>query len=469
MKHGIPAVALVVCGLLTSMVAIAAMDHSAVIKGPFKTGPDVTKVCLQCHQNQAQDFMKTVHWTWSRKQEVPGKGVVELGKVNALNNYCISLPGNYPRCTSCHAGYGWSQKEFDFTKAENVDCLICHDTTGTYKKFPVAAGHPAYEEKEFPPKSGKKWAAVDLEKVARSVGKPGRDNCGACHFYGGGGDHVKKGDLDSSMSKPKRTLDVHMGVDGANMTCSSCHRTEKHAIPGNALSVSATPGANTLDCADCHAGTPHKGNKVLDRHAQKVACQTCHIPTYARVLPTKVWWDWSTAGKDQPVQKDQYGEPLYDKQKGDFRWAKNAKPVYQWFNGSVSRYLIGDKIDPAGVTRLNYPRGDRNDPKARIAPFKIMAGKQPYDSGSNIFAVPHLFGGYWSHWDWNKAIGDGMKVAGLQYSGQFGWAETTMYWKVNHMVAPKSQALKCNECHGEKGRLDWKALGYAGDPQKVRK
>lgn len=43
-----------------------------------------------------------------------------------------------------------------------------------------------------------------------------------------------------------------------------------------------------------------------------------------------------------------------------------------------------------------------------------------------------------------------------------------MYWKVNHMVVPKSQALKCNECHAEKGRLDWKALGYAGDPQRVK-
>jgi len=63
-----------------------------------------------------------------------------------------------------------------------------------------------------------------------------------------------------------------------------------------------------------------------------------------------------------------------------------------------------------------------------------------------------------------RPIADGMKEGGLAHSGQFGWAETVMYWKVNHMVVPKSQALKCNECHAEKGRLDWKALGYAGDP-----
>ena len=32
---------------------------------------------------------------------------------------------------------------FDFSDPGNVDCLVCHDTTGTYKKLPAAAGHPA--------------------------------------------------------------------------------------------------------------------------------------------------------------------------------------------------------------------------------------------------------------------------------------------------------------------------------------
>jgi hypothetical protein len=31
--------------------------------------------------------MKTVHWTWSKKQEVPGKGTQDLGKKNAINNF----------------------------------------------------------------------------------------------------------------------------------------------------------------------------------------------------------------------------------------------------------------------------------------------------------------------------------------------------------------------------------------------
>jgi hypothetical protein len=59
-----------------------------------------------------------------------------------------------------------------------------------------------------------------------------------------------------------------------------------------------------------------------------------------------------------------------------------------------------------------------------------------------------------------------MMAAGLPYVGPVGWVETDMVWKVNHMVVPKANALKCLDCHGQNGRLDWKALGYAGNPFK---
>jgi len=469
MRRYIQVIALAALAILLAAPALAAQDHASLVNGPFKSGPEVTKACLGCHAQQGADFMKTQHWTWSVNQEVPGRGKVDLGKKNAINNFCLALPTNYQRCTSCHAGYGWKDASFDFSKAENVDCLVCHDTTGTYKKLPAAAGHPAYQDTEFPPKSGKIWKALDLEKIAKSVGPTSRATCGACHFFGGGGDHIKHGDLDSTLAAPKRAADVHMAVDGANMTCTACHRTERHEIPGKALSVSPMGSGTTLSCADCHAGTPHKKNAILNRHAERVACQTCHISTFSRGLPTLVWWDWSTAGQDTPVTKDQYGQALYDKQKGSFRWAKDVKPTYMWFNGSVDRYLLGDTMDPSKVTHLSYPRGDRNDKTARITPFKVMEGKQPYDSVRNVFAAPNLWAGYWAHWDWNKAIADGMKGAGLEYSGQYAFAQTDMYWKVNHMVGPKADALKCNDCHSKDGRMDWKALGYAGDPRSAKK
>lgn len=445
---------------------LAAADqpsHAEHVKGPFKTGPEVTRACLACHEGHAKDFMKTVHWTWSAPQTRNGK-TVDLGKKNAINNFCLALPSNEPRCTSCHAGYGWKDASFDFSQAEQVDCLVCHDTTGTYQKIPTGAGAPVLKDMEWPKGSGKILKAVDLAFVAQRVGKTSRATCGSCHFYGGGGDHVKHGDLDSSLARPGRSRDVHMAVEGADMGCTDCHQSQNHQIPGKALSVSLSGGGQTLDCSTCHAGTPHKKNPILDRHAKRVACQTCHIPTFSRDLPTKVWWDWSTAGKDQPVAKDAHGMPLYDKMKGDFRWAKDVKPTYAWFNGSVDRHLLGDTLEPGQVVYLNRPKGSRSDRTARITPFKVMEGRQPYDAGSNQLIVAKLFGGYWNHYDWNKAAADGMKAAGLAYSGKMGFVDTRMYWKVNHMVVPKGQALKCNDCHGPKGRMDWQALGYPEDP-----
>jgi hypothetical protein len=181
-----------------------------------------------------------------------------------------------------------------------------------------------------------------------------------------------------------------------------------------------------------------------------------------------VSWDWSTAGQDKPAPVDKYGLKTYDKQKGSFVWAKDVVPAYAWFDGSVDRVLMGEKIDPTKVVHLNSPNGARSDPAAKLTPFKVMKGKQPMDAGTGVIAIPHLFGkgGYWDLFDWTVAVKDGMQAAGLPYTGPVGWVETDMYWKVNHMVVPKAYAMGCGNCHGASSRLDWKALGYPRDPAK---
>jgi octaheme c-type cytochrome (tetrathionate reductase family) len=451
--HYLP-IALIACvslGLSTSQ-AFAGTPHGDMLQGPFKTGPEVTKACLDCHEQQAKDLMQTVHWTWQEKQQAIGKEPISIGKINLINNFCLALPSNWPRCTSCHAGYGWKDASFDFNDPSLVDCLVCHDTTGTYQKSPAGAGNPDPE--------------VDLLKVAQNVGRPSRQNCGTCHFFGGGGDHVKHGDLDSSLLKPTRQMDVHMAADAPNMSCLDCHKTKDHRIPGEALSVSLGKGMR-VQCADCHGDAPHR-IPTYNKHTRRVACETCHIPTFARTLPTKVWWDWSKAGKDLELPKDKFGMETYLKIKGEFRWAKDIVPTYLWYNGEAERYLLGDKIEPSNVVLLNRPLGDRKDPKAKITPFKIMRGKQPYDTQLKTMAVVHLFGGYWKDFDWKKAIAEGMASVNLPFSGDYNFAETQMFWKINHMVVPKKDALKCLSCHGDKSRLNWKALGYAGDPARKK-
>jgi len=54
----------------------------------------------------------------------------------------------------------------------------------------------------------------------------------------------------------------------------------------------------------------------------------------------------------------------------------------------------------------------------------------------------------------DRAAEEGMKQVNLPYSGHYGFVQTEMYWPVNHMVSPKSQAVQCGECHTrENGRL----------------
>jgi len=451
-------------------------DHSKfeALQQPFATGPDVTKACLSCHTEASKQIHKTKHWNWKFTNPDTGQ---EVGKSKVINNFCLTITQNYPRCTSCHIGYGWKDKNFDFTSEVNVDCLICHDTTDTYKKFPTAAGHPTYVDKPFPKNSKKIWKAPDLSHIAQNVGKTRRENCGACHFYGGGGDGVKHGDLDSSMTNPDKQLDVHLGVDGLNFTCSECHTTDGHQVAGSRYNITAkdtqgivTPGKKDaqvkVSCESCHGLTPHPqtiNNKIND-HTDKVACQTCHIPTYARGgVATKTWWDWSTAGKKKPdgkpiKKKNEKGHVTYVTKKGDFKWDENLVPEYAWLSGDVRYKQLDEKIDPSKVVALNTFAGSYEDPNARIWPFKVMRGKQPYDKINNTLALIHLFGkdkaAYWKSYNWNTAIKSAMEEAEADFSGEYGFIETTLHWPLAHMVAPKDKALGCNDCHSKNGRLD---------------
>ena len=138
-----------------SVVALSALignssgfanDH-AEMEGPFESPMEVTAMCLECHEDAAKEVMATTHWTWEKMQNIPGKGMKMRGKKNAINNFCVSVGSNEPRCTSCHVGYGWKDDTFDFSDESRVDCLVCHDTTGTYKKPGAGAGMPRSEER----------------------------------------------------------------------------------------------------------------------------------------------------------------------------------------------------------------------------------------------------------------------------------------------------------------------------------
>lgn len=429
------------------------VSHADIIKGPFETPQDVTRTCLTCHPNAAREIMATSHWTWiSQPFDVPWREEpVTIGKYNQINNFCIGAMGNQQKCMACHIGYGWQETDdffgqaYDFTKEENVDCLVCHAQTG------YARGDYGDPEPE-----------VDLLAAARSVANPTRKNCGTCHFNGGGGNNVKHGDLAAQLLFPSPEEDVHMG--GANLLCTDCHVTKNHQIKGRLVVDNyLIHPSEQVSCTQCHDPAPHN-DKRLNEHTDTVACQTCHIPYIATQDPTKMTWDWSTAGQD--LGDNHF---TYLKIKGSFQYETNVQPIYLWFNGNLEyRYLLGDRIDPTKVTYINKPAGSINDPTAKIFPFKIHKAIQPYDTVYNYLLSPITAGpgGFWREFNWDQAFRLAEKRMGLKYSGQYGFTETWMFWPTTHMVQPANQALQCADCHSENGRLDWQALGYPGDPMR---
>lgn len=450
-------------------------DHSKfkALQVDFKTGPEVTVACLECHTEAAKQVHKTKHWTWEYINPVTRQ---KLGKKNVINNFCTSVNSNQTFCSACHVGYGWSDDSFDFSSEKNVDCLVCHDTTGTYKKLPGLSGHPNYKAMEWPPHSGKFRPATDLKKIAQNVGKTSRKTCGGCHFYGGGGNAVKHGDLDSSLNNPKRYLDVHMDASGLNFSCGKCHQSNSHEVTGSRYAPTASDtngalirggkeGRNPTTCQACHGDRPHKASASprLNEHTDRVACQTCHIPAFARGdYATKMSWDWSTAGKfDKDGHrlriKGSEGRYIYDSKKGNFTYERYVIPEYVWFNGTIKYTLFGDKVADREVVKINEFQGSADDPASRIWPVKVFRGKQPYDVGNNTLAVFHTAGkddsAFWGNYDWDKAMAWGMKSMGVEYSGKMKFIKTEMSWPITHMVAPKEDALECHQCHKQGGRL----------------
>jgi len=480
-------------GIFFSVGALAAgVNHAkfGVLKQDFKSGPEVTRACLTCHDEAAGEVMKTPHWTLSQLNPSTGQMV---GKKTLVNNFCIGIASNYPDCTSCHVGYGFKDKTFDFTKEENVDCLACHDTTGTYRKPSGLAGHPVYQEMEFPPGSGEILRPVDLRKVAQNVGKTSRYTCGACHYYGGHGNGVKHGDLDASLEAPDRELDVHMDALGLDFSCATCHKAAGHKIAGSRYQMNVKrPGppvrgmpedSNTASCESCHGAAPHSVDTmakikpipgfttagmaaIVNQHNNKLACQTCHIPAMARGgVPTKMLWDWSAAGKMGPdgkptVEKDAKGHTVYDSKRGTFVLAENVVPEYVWFNGEVKYTLLGDKVKKGeGHFPINRFGGSPNDGKSRIWPVKFYRGVQPYDPVNQTLVIPNTYddgssgSSYFASFNWEKAVAAGMADAGAPFSGKVDFIKTEMLWPITHMVAPKEKALACNECHSRNGSL----------------
>jgi octaheme c-type cytochrome (tetrathionate reductase family) len=495
-----------------------AYDPVALHKGYFTENTYTgTSQCLNCHGKIGDDVMRTAHWKWEGTVSgIKGFEGTIHGKKDLLNNFCLAVPTNEGRCAQCHIGYGWGDKNFNFGNPKNIDCLACHDQTGTYKKVatPTAAQ---------PVVGGPDMTAEALQKVAQSVGMnagvPPRSTCVFCHSRAGGDDNVKHGDISTRMGFVKatdpaadpakylnRSEDVHMGYDpvakkGGDMKCVACHQVKKdasgnmidHGI-GGFMYHSVDEGV-MKDCTDCHgAATSIHAGKTVQNIVQthdRLACQVCHIPTFARKVATYVDWKWSLAGSDTrpadcaatPTGVGADGTTqrvTYSKMKGCFTWGTSVRPTLRYYDGKWNRMIVGfnDKYATTPVD-LGSPSATYKNAAAMIYPFKKMTGNQVADKNNKTMLVPHLYGAaagpnaYWSKYNWTGSLADAAAYlpaynAGAQvFSGQYEFVSTTMLLKVDHEVAPKEEAYGkdngCADCHFS-SQIDWPALGWTKDP-----
>lgn len=334
-----------------------------------------------------------------------------------------TLPAQPGGCATCHAGLGAKPNlpplEEDLA---NVDCLICHSPD--YQRVPAKNEEDVFV---FVPAEG-----VDILAAAQNAQRPTREMCARCHQSAAGGPNYKHGDFPTTPE-----VDVHVA---AGLQCVDCHITQNHKIAGGGYMIAQELPDVKVSCTNCHTEEPHQTGSglILNNHIDRVACQTCHIPTIARDpnYPTQMTRDYS-----QPVYNEATG--LYGPTVGK---ETNVVPTYFWWNDHQ-------------METPPKPVGSINDEGALITPWKPLEATVPFDAETNT-PIYIKQGVYSIQGDLEAAITAGVAASGQEYSGEWEAVTELMYFDVQHQVAPASESLQCGDCHSEVGRLDYVALGY---------
>jgi hypothetical protein len=432
---------------------IARTSFGAVIPEHQNIAWQGPATCLQCHQTQAQQVFHSVHYQWLGDTPYMTNGPLSQGKLDVgVNSYCINTTGNWAGCGACHVGLGARpEPQLSQAQLENIDCLICHQDN--YKRKKVNG--------VFVPDTG--LMTISIDQAAQTVHRPTRKSCLQCHAKGGGGDNYKRGDMAIAHGvTADRNFDVHMATTGANLACQACHTVEQHHFAGRGSDLRQTDLDQEMTCTKCHANkalTTGHTNSVIGRHVARVACQTCHIATYARDAAdtaanemTETHRDWRTphvtaSGAIHPTPT----------------MAGNLTPRYAWWNGTSSSYLLFDDAvyDPqTGRIPTSRPVGDINEFPSKLYPFKYKTATQPLATVPNqLLALDTSV--YFSTGNVQSAIQSGLVNMGYQPNASYSWVETDTMQLLTHEVAPASAGLACTACHNNTSRMDLTgALGY---------
>ena len=368
-------------------------------------------------------------------------------------------------------------------------------------------------------------------EAAQTVHPTTRKSCLNCHAGAAGADGAKRGDLNSQMASPSITLDRHMSPAGSDMTCSDCHSAGNHRIFGRGLDLRANdvppvfagadtnPAGNQFACTACHtASTVHNAvtnGATFARHVAKVACQTCHIPSYGKGVATEIARDWQAPHVSQTACNGRGGWLPEEVKSSTVTPPVPVTPSYQWFDGTSEVYYLGESLidvptvplaanvatafkASAGASAVNF---DTNDPAfvlgvptaivdpttgainkalgakiadAKIYPMKEHWGKLARHNDSNAL-IGHSTYEFFRTGNFDYAVEQGMAQSGL--TGSYDVVPVHTFQTLNHGVEPQANALgaanRCGNCHsgtnqtGGPPRMDLKAMGYRIRPNSA--
>jgi hypothetical protein len=347
------------------------------------------------------------------------------------------------------------------TQLENIDCLICHQVQ--YKR--VKSGGV------FIPDTAN--MAITMDQAVQTVHQPVRANCLQCHATPGGGDAYKRGDLTLAHGKTTDTIfDSHMATAGLNLQCQDCHKVSNHRIAGRGSDIAQTDYDFPMGCSttECHAAKGSPGGhttQAVNRHVNRVACQTCHISTYGKNASDTI------ASEATEVHRD-WTDPHFNTTTSQYHprsdLLNNLIPVYKFWNKYSTNYLLYDVTAPNPITG-NYttskPVGSINDltTASKLYPFKFKTAFQPIATRLNVLIAIDTS----VYWTGNfttpaervaAAVAAGLTNMGFSKSEPYAFVNTETNQLITHGVPPASQTLSCNDCHGSTNQMNLRDIGY---------
>ena len=402
--------------------------------------------CLSCHGAEAEAMSNSTHYKWTGEApDMVNRPEVIQGKLtNAMNSYCINIKGNWKVCGSCHVGRG--KKPDDSTAGhENIDCLVCHNEEYATSRARIGENSMG--------------VVSPTDSMVQNIQTPTRVNCLQCHAKAGGGDGVKRGDLSlATGTNTDPHFDVHMNKSGSDLSCQDCHVFENHKVIGKGSDLRPTDDVDRgaeIKCTTCHRGKDAfsgHDDEEIGRHVARVACQTCHIPTYAKV-PTEIYRDWRShaGGLSGP------GHPFTLKE-------ENLIPEYMFWNRQSDNALLGDNASKTldlvmGTYPTSRPVGSIED--GMLYPFKYKTATQPMIRDDKVLIAMDTHEYLAGKGDVDTAIANGLENMRYPRTEPYIWVDTDTYQMLNHGITPASSALQCSSCHGNTNRIDLQnELGY---------